>query len=235
MCKRQKLINEIANRITYILLEYTYNKGDDRRDSEENRRADIETVFENTPKLAEIGSPDDYSRYLYTIFPRSAIRDIVYHGTNSTRFNRFDKKYSGTSSKNTYNTDDIFFIKYKAATSAFGKNIVMAVINVQNPNIIPLAQFNRNWFNTDLYRSQRTGDGIIGQEEKTPYEMYDKALDDYCKDPTCMFTRKPKGYSDYMEEQLSTTYVVYNPDQIHILGSEGDIKKFKHYMLRNRG
>lgn len=38
---------------------------------------------------------------------------------------------------------------------------------------------------------------------------------------------KPKGPEDYHEEQASTTYVVYKPEQVHILGSEKDLKKLR--------
>lgn len=42
----------------------------------------VDLVFEYCPELAMIGTKEQYSNYLYTVFPNSALQDIVYHGTN---------------------------------------------------------------------------------------------------------------------------------------------------------
>lgn len=39
-----------------------------------------------------------------------------------------------------------------------------------------------------------------------------------------------KGWQPIPEEQLSTTYVVFEPEQIHILGSQADIQGFKDFI-----
>lgn len=52
----------------------------------------IKTVFEQNPELATIGTPEQYSQYLDTIFPDSKVKDIVYHGTTAT-FDTFDKSF----------------------------------------------------------------------------------------------------------------------------------------------
>ena len=190
----------------------------------------VDFVFEENPELATIGTKEQYSSYLETIFPDSQIKDIVYHGTDSEKFEEFDKSRSGSGSRNTINTQDIFFIKYSEATRTFGKNLVSALINLREPNTIPLPEFNRNWSDKELYESQRKGDGIIGIEEKTPEQYYQEALAEYDNDPNDRFARKPNAPSDFIEEQLSTTYVVYNPEQIHILGSQKDIENFKNFV-----
>mgnify|MGYP003621028570 CR=1 FL=1 len=39
----------------------------------------IEELFESNPELAEIGTQEQYSQYLDTIFPDSKVKEIVYH------------------------------------------------------------------------------------------------------------------------------------------------------------
>jgi len=51
-------------------------------------------VFEQTPELSNIGSQQQYSRYLDTIFPESKLNNIYRHGTSAV-FDKFDLKYFG--------------------------------------------------------------------------------------------------------------------------------------------
>ena len=49
----------------------------------------VQELFESNPELANIGTPEQYSQYLDTIFPDSKVKDIVYHGTKE-KFNLED-------------------------------------------------------------------------------------------------------------------------------------------------
>ena len=42
----------------------------------------VSEVFKSNPELAAIGTQEQYSQYLNSIFPDSQVKDIVYHGTN---------------------------------------------------------------------------------------------------------------------------------------------------------
>ena len=42
----------------------------------------VDFVFEKSPELSKVGTQEQYSNYLNTIFPNSQVKDIVYHGTN---------------------------------------------------------------------------------------------------------------------------------------------------------
>lgn len=201
----------------------------------------VKSVFESSPELQQIVTLEQYTDYVARIttgiiknpssgeYNNSQAKDVVYHGTPN-KFDKFDKSFSGTGSNNKINTEDIFFIKYKEATKTFGPNLVQALINVKNPNIIPLEEFNKNWNNRDTYNKQRKGDGIIGLESKSPQQYYNEALEEYNKDPNNRFARKPKSVEDFMEEQLSTTYVVFDPSQIHILSSKQDVQGVKEFI-----
>jgi len=62
----------------------------------------IDFVFEQNPELAQIGTKEQYSKYLEYIFPESKVKDIVYHGTktfNSLSKNGFSRDFSGKSNR----------------------------------------------------------------------------------------------------------------------------------------
>jgi hypothetical protein len=46
----------------------------------------IKQVFEDAPELSNIGTIEQYTKYLETIFPNSKVKDIVYHGGDVEEF-----------------------------------------------------------------------------------------------------------------------------------------------------
>jgi len=61
----------------------------------------VQELFDSSPELASVGTPEQYSQYLDSIFPDSKVKDIVYHGTKQ-KFEKFGTKYGFfTSSKAT--------------------------------------------------------------------------------------------------------------------------------------
>jgi hypothetical protein len=54
----------------------------------------VEELFNENPELATIGTQEQYSQYLDTIFPDSQVMDIVYHGTD-VNIEKFDKSFRG--------------------------------------------------------------------------------------------------------------------------------------------
>ncbi len=110
-----------------------------------NIREGVDFVFEQNPELVQIGTKEQYSEYLDTIFPESKIKDIVYHGSAST-FDEFDNTSEDIKSK-AYGTPDnvVFFTKnYEVAKQYFksiplgtsyegGEKIYSVIIDITNP------------------------------------------------------------------------------------------------------
>jgi len=67
----------------------------------------VQELFDINPELASVGTPEQYSAYLDSIFPESKVKDVVYHGTNK-KFDKFDKRFINQSFENL-----IFFFKNK--------------------------------------------------------------------------------------------------------------------------
>jgi hypothetical protein len=59
----------------------------------------VEEVFNANPELASIGTPEQYSAYLDSIFPDSQVKDVVYHRSR-VQFDDFDFSKVGTESGN---------------------------------------------------------------------------------------------------------------------------------------
>ena len=57
-------------------------------------KAGVSELFQSNPELANIGTPQQYSQYLDTIFPDSKMKDIVYHGSPN-KIEQFDKSKLG--------------------------------------------------------------------------------------------------------------------------------------------
>ena len=118
-------------------------------------------LFYDNPELASIGSEEQYMIYLNTIFSKSKIRNIVYHGTGA-----FDKITElKTFQDKIYFTDEYTAASY-ANWDAFnrgehdpevktGFQVIPAMINLENPVYLNNVNFKETEVNKE-------GDGIIG-------------------------------------------------------------------------
>ena len=82
----------------------------------------VQELFESNPELANIGTQEQYSQYLDTIFPDSKVKDIVYHYNSSrNNFEKFDKSFVGTQSLGSQDSEQGFsFVDNKLVTRAYG-------------------------------------------------------------------------------------------------------------------
>src|SRR6266536_3211191 len=76
----------------------------------------VDFVFEQYPELVSIGTQEQYSKYLNTVFPDSKSKDIVYHGGE---VKEFIKREEGS-----------YFTKDREYALKHGNTIVPAVINI---------------------------------------------------------------------------------------------------------
>jgi hypothetical protein len=159
----------------------------------------VEELFNNNPELANIGTAEQYSAYIDSIFPDSQVKDIVYHGTTN-KFNKFELGNTNAAGKKT-NTEGFHFIAEPGKSfykERYG-NLMSVVLDINNP---------------------------------VKNEKYEKALEYLSKRDKAVF--KSEGYDSgikYFEDPDGEfEYVVFEPEQIHILGNEQDIEGFKSFM-----
>jgi hypothetical protein len=160
----------------------------------------VDSLFKEYPELSNIGTEEEYSQYLDTIFPNSKIKEIVYHASPN-KFTKFsDPSSSGLS--------HIWFSE-KPLDSQFGSNIYFVLLNLQNP----LTQDNPD-YNKELksYEAPINPDWINNYHKtgEIPKFKYDGTI---------------RGSS--VDQGKSIT--VRKPEQVHILGSKEDIEGFTQY------
>lgn len=173
----------------------------------------IKNIFTSTPELEKIGTLEQYSDYIDSIFPDSKLQDIVYHGGTLKPEDRGKDSYTGElgGKYGIYFTAD----KKRASnyiTSDRTKNdyisrskLYFAKLNITNPldkKIWSKWKFGPDWITDDHFEiiKKNNADGIIA---------------------TYFFSKILKS---------NTQFVVFNLDQIHILGSTEDIEGFKKYV-----
>jgi len=160
----------------------------------------VSELFESNPELAKLGTIEQYSQYLDTIFPDSQVKDIVYHGTDA-EFDKFDFTKEGKRNKG----QGLYFSVFKKAAENYGKNIIPSLLNSKSIKEV------------NITRGQNYGD--IGKVFKN--SNYDTVY----------------GFSDLNRNKefndiYNSEYVVFEPEQIHILGSKQDIEGFKEFVTQ---
>jgi hypothetical protein len=70
-------MEELSKPPEFIVLDNTEN---DNAVEKPLIKEGVDFVFEKFPELASVGSKEQYSQYLDSIFPKSTIKDILYHG-----------------------------------------------------------------------------------------------------------------------------------------------------------
>lgn len=184
-----------------------------------------------------------YSQYLDTIFPDSKVKDIVYHGSHLSGIEKFDFTKQRTNLTN-YLPKGGYFTSEKLVANSYSDvkgKIYSVLLNIKNPRII---QGNEDY--NDLSRTLQKEAGVYKKQGITNKEITD-ALESLnkeiinnndgiiflkIKDSAASSEFKPiynYGELSYNEDN-ENTYVVFEPEQIHILGNKQDIKGFKEFV-----
>lgn len=161
----------------------------------------IDFVFQHYPEFEQLGTKEQYSEYLDTIFPDSKVKDILYHSSPNEFINFRDPANSGLS--------HIWFSE-KPLIGQFGSNIYSVVLNINNP----LSEYDSNY-----HREIRNFETPINPDWVNNYDATGE-LPKFKYDGTIRASRVDGGRS----------ITVRNPEQIHILGSKLDIEKFKEFV-----
>ena len=168
----------------------------------------VKEVFKENSELASIGTQEQYSQYLDTIFPDSKVKDIVYHGTDA-KFDKFDKSFIGSKGGSQFGSGFYFsntveyVNKILKSAKVNHNNVISAVLNIKNPSkydFFDIGDFEE--FSARL------------EHEKTAIRK----------------ERKEDGLISVADE--NTEYVVEESEQIHILGSKKDVEGFKEFVTQ---
>jgi len=177
-------------------------------------------AYENSEKLKSFGTQEQYNDYIARVSLgiiknpssgdynyNSKVKDIVYHGSPSKHdvFKTIDEN----AREERFKHRGAMFTSDKNYVHAFGENLYSVILNIKNPKILSEnVGINSAFVATQYYSvwNSESIDGVIG---------HDALLD-----------------LDHISE--GTEYVVFEPEQIHILGSEKDIQGFKRFVGKGR-
>lgn len=203
------IINAEAEKLT------NESKNDLIENKEKSDIDGVDFIFAEHPELEKIGTKEQYKQYIENVFPESKVKDIVYHSSKVQKDN-FDKKYIGSNNKKLAAGQGFYFTKDKNFSKIYGKHLTTAIINLENP-----ANFNTS---SDEYLdlSEEEQQKIVDDFEKNNDSIIDDRTDTYYNE------------NDELVDSVGSDYIVFEPDQIHILGSKQDIQEFGNY-VKNEG
>jgi hypothetical protein len=175
-------------------------------------KSGVEELFNENSELGSIGTPQQYSAYLDTIFPNSKVKDIVYHATNAF-IEFFDKNKIASNTLNYgfygkgfyFNETKNDLIDWWKVLYKKDPTIVTAIIDIKNPYKEP----------SNVIEEKTK----LGNKKET--EEFTNSLLQNNYDSVLPQISKKEG---------SNEFVVFEPEQIHILLSKDDIQDFKKFV-----
>ena len=186
--------------------------------------AEIKTITPQQKQQAQ----QLYSQYLDTIFPDSKVKDIVYHGT-SNKFEQFDFS----------NGNDAIS---KMGVMAGSLQAAQRASMTNTPEQIKQFQ---EWENKGLYPKGFTNEMINKAGFIKPLlfnlinpfispnfdTLIGKQKEDFKNNDGFVITPRDEANQNYLDTGLE--YLVFEPEQIHILGDKQDIKNFQLFVKNN--
>lgn len=174
----------------------------------------VDFVFEQHSDLVNLGTKEQYSEYLDTIFPESKVKEILFHNTSAV-FDKFDPQFISRGNvsfgEGFYFTDNI-----KNHKGFKGSDKIIAVV------------VNANSIFNDSYKQKK-------QREEPKYNLYVNSHE--------RLLEVQKKHNEFLETNFDAViaiyndkkeFVIFNPDQIHILGSQSDIEGFKKFIAHQQ-
>lgn len=177
----------------------------------------VDELFKSNPKLSSMGTQEEYSSYLDTIFPESKVKDIVYHSSTYSNIQKFKESrrvsgyYFATTPKEALQHAERQLSNLKDAS------LYSILLNIKNPRVISeiidyedLDTEVKFTIGDELFYNG--ADGIIAEQVEEYNTTY----------------KRPE--TTWIEKQI----VAFEPEQIHILGGEEDIRMFQDYLENKR-
>ena len=194
----------------------------------------IEYAYGRNPRLAKIGTMDDYENYIKTIFPKSKIQDIQYHmgpkGLQELKPSTGDVWNTNPEARGIYVTPERSYAENirKFTTDRLEKPSMFTYIK---RNVIPGGWKIPNEQFTDVYpvvvdtrnplQTRGTWTWGIGDDKyNSLMSQYDGIVND-----------GPKWWQNI--NKMPET-IIPTTGQTHILGTAADAERFSDYMLSNK-
>ena len=197
----------------------------------------VDLLFKQNPGLSQIGTKEQYSKYLDSIFPESKIKEIGYHNGEMKKFPESTGMSFFTDSRKAANK----FLNYiKKENNTIKKS--SAVFDVKNPKIYRyflsnlLASDSSSFEDSENNIRRLKADELQKEEKEIPNSnfFYRKIFrDSLIKEGYDSIITGPDTWLPTEEDfPYSKQFILFYPSQIHLLGSEEDIENFKEYVAK---
>lgn len=120
------------------MLEGSINNSPEQGKEKPSIKEGVDFVFEQNPELASIGTKEEYSEYLESIFPESLIKKPLFHGTKSEWFKKesFNKDKIGGPDGTAGGIGFLgkgFYFSSDMGMGSYGPYEFLSLLNVKNP------------------------------------------------------------------------------------------------------
>lgn len=183
-------------------------------------------------QIKNIGTEEEYKNYLKTIFPESKLQKILWHGSpinikefkSTTDFTKEELKNEFSKGKGIYFSEDKYYWEHS-------KYRIPVILNVKNPRYSDGTYVHEGMIKE---LSENNQDSIIftSEENLAKWNKLEKDLRDRGEiERADDIANKPKFKRAERIENYEV--IVFNSNQIHILGDNSDIEAFKQWKKNN--
>ena len=176
----------------------------------------VQELFNSNSELANIGTPEQYSQYLDTIFPDSKVKDIVYHGSIYDNKQEFKKSTRVSGNYFAVNPNEALQHAQRQLQNKEDAVLYSILLDIKNPKIItkPI-----DYEDLDTEVKIYKGDTVFGTN-------YDAIIAEKVEE----YNATKSAETVWLEKQI----VIFEPSQAHILGTKQDVDGFKEF-VNNKG
>ena len=181
----------------------------------------VDLAFTNNPKLKEVGTKEEYKEYIKSIFPDSLQKGIVYHDTDfETKEGKpwfltedYDIKKAGKGS-GLFDGEGMYFAANPDGDNERSnwsnmKYRVSALLNIHKP------------ISVKEHTASGSAHSVWFRKTSAPENEYDNRSYEVNRIMEYAF-----GYDSKIGEMGGNDYIVWDKDNIHLLGSAKDVKGF---------
>jgi len=194
-----------------------------------NIKSGIDFVFQQSPELSKIGTQEQYSQYLDTIFPDNDLNNILVHYSS----NKFDKFIHTTDFgyhfANPEEVDNEFLSQIAGYKNTDINNLAPIYVKL---NFNPLEISNQRTWTTENIIKDMFSRGYIDTEnaKNIILDKLEKSNNKFKTLTTILKSFGVNGFYYFNESEGGWAYSVFEPEQIHLLGGKNDINGFKDFM-----
>lgn len=194
----------------------------------------VDFVFSQNPELSSVGTIEEYSQYLETIFPDSKFREIVYHSSDA-EFKNDGFKPMKPNFETLNSIEGVYnFSSNLEFAQRYGMNTYAVLLNTQKP----IKEFSSGEYGDDMDRP--LSEALFKCGKQTRGNVLAPEYDESLKDTDAVinfilgedYVAKHPVTGKEIGLPRQTIASVFHADQIHILGSTLDTQKFQEFVKK---